>query len=95
MNLYELIKKNNFHGFSLNVVRRIAIALLKCLYALSEERLLHCDLKPVSKNSKLSLLKLSYLIQENILIYPKGQGGQNGVKVIDFGSSCYEHERSK
>ena len=31
MNLYELIKKNNFHGFSLSVVRRIAIALLKCL----------------------------------------------------------------
>ena len=48
MNLYELIKKNNFHGFSLNVVRRIGIALLKCLYALYEERLLHCDLKPVS-----------------------------------------------
>ena len=76
MNLYELIKKNNFHGFSLNVVRRIGIALLKCLYALYEERLLHCDLKP-----------------ENILIYPKGEGGQNGIKVIDFGSSCYEHER--
>ena len=30
---------------------------------------------------------------ENILIYPKGEGGQNGIKVIDFGSSCYEHER--
>lgn len=77
MNLYELIKKNNFHGFSLSVVRRIAIALLKCLYVLNEEKLIHCDLKP-----------------ENILIYPKGQGsGQNGIKVIDFGSSCYESER--
>ena len=76
MNLYELIKKNNYHGFSLNVVRRIAIALLKCLYALSDEKLIHCDLKP-----------------ENILIYPKGQGGQNGIKVIDFGASCYTHER--
>lgn len=76
MNLYELIKKNNFHGFSLNVVRRIAIAMLKCLYALADEKLIHCDLKP-----------------ENILIYPKGQGGQNGIKIIDFGASCYEHER--
>ena len=33
--------------------------------------------------------------KENILIYPKGKEGQNGIKVIDFGSSCYESERSK
>ncbi|CAG5107131.1 Oidioi.mRNA.OKI2018_I69.chr1.g3161.t1.cds [Oikopleura dioica] len=76
MNLYELIKKHSFQGFSLSVVRRIAIAILRCLRALFEERIIHCDLKP-----------------ENILIYPKGKEGQNGIKVIDFGSSCYENER--
>lgn len=76
MNLYELIKKHNFQGFSLSVVRRIAIAILRCLRALYDEKIIHCDLKP-----------------ENILIYPKGKEGQNGIKVIDFGSSCYESER--
>merc|ERR1719422_948125 len=44
MNLYELIKKHNFQGFSLSVVRRIAI--LRCLRALYDEKIIHCDLKP-------------------------------------------------
>lgn len=73
MNLYELIKKNNFQGFSLPLIRRIAHALLKCLVVLHKERIIHCDMKP-----------------ENILIRQKGQ---SSIKVIDFGSSCYEHQR--
>ena len=48
MNLYELIKKHNFQGFSLSVVRRIAIAILRCLRALYDEKIIHCDLKPVN-----------------------------------------------
>nr|XP_002121895.4 dual specificity tyrosine-phosphorylation-regulated kinase 4 isoform X1 [Ciona intestinalis] len=73
MNLYELIKKNNFQGFSLPLIRRIAHALLKCLCLIYKERIIHCDMKP-----------------ENILIRQKGQ---SSIKVIDFGSSCYEHRR--
>ncbi|XP_076817483.1 dual specificity tyrosine-phosphorylation-regulated kinase 2-like isoform X1 [Clavelina lepadiformis] len=73
MNLYELIKKNHFQGFSLALIRRIAHALLKCLCLTFKERIIHCDMKP-----------------ENILIRQKGQ---SSIKVIDFGSSCYEHQR--
>jgi serine/threonine protein kinase len=73
MNLYELIKKNNFQGFSLPLIRRFAHALLQCLQLLRSERIIHCDLKP-----------------ENILLKLKGQ---SHIKVIDFGSSCYEHQR--
>lgn len=47
VNLYELIKKNNFQGFSLALVRRFAHALLKCLQMLHREKIIHCDLKPV------------------------------------------------
>ncbi|XP_061109089.1 dual specificity tyrosine-phosphorylation-regulated kinase 4 isoform X1 [Conger conger] len=72
-NLYELIKKNNFQGFSLALVRRFAHALLKCLVMLHREKIIHCDLKP-----------------ENILLSQKGQGS---IKVVDFGSSCYEQQR--
>ena len=50
MNLYELIKKHNFQGFSLSVVRRIAIAILRCLRALYDEKIIHCDLKPVTND---------------------------------------------
>ncbi|XP_033746574.1 dual specificity tyrosine-phosphorylation-regulated kinase 2-like [Pecten maximus] len=73
MNLYELIKKNKFQGFSLQLVRKFAHSILQCLDALYKNRIIHCDLKP-----------------ENILLK---QQGRSGIKVIDFGSSCYEHQR--
>ena len=48
MNLYELIKKNNFQGFSLALIRRFAYSILQCLKVLHREKIIHCDLKPVS-----------------------------------------------
>lgn len=73
MNLYELIKRNKFQGFSLPLVRKFAHSILQCLEALHRHRIIHCDLKP-----------------ENILLK---QQGRSGIKVIDFGSSCFEHQR--
>ncbi len=73
MNLYELIKKNKFAGFSLQLVRKFTHSILQCLDALNKNKIIHCDLKP-----------------ENILLK---QQGRSGIKVIDYGSSCYEHQR--
>lgn len=73
MNLYELIKKNKFQGFSLALVRKFAHSILQCMDSLHRNRIIHCDLKP-----------------ENILLK---QPGRSGIKVIDFGSSCYEYQR--
>ncbi|XP_036363387.1 dual specificity tyrosine-phosphorylation-regulated kinase 2-like [Octopus sinensis] len=73
MNLYELIKKNKFQGFTLQLVRKFAHSILQCLDSLHNNSIIHCDLKP-----------------ENILLK---QQGRSGIKVIDFGSSCYEHQR--
>ncbi|CAF4043700.1 unnamed protein product, partial [Rotaria sp. Silwood2] len=46
MNLYELIKKNRFQGFSLQLVRKFAHSILQCLDALYRNKIIHCDLKP-------------------------------------------------
>lgn len=46
MNLYELIKKNKFQGFSLGLVRKFAHSMLKCLLLLYDHHIIHCDMKP-------------------------------------------------
>ena len=46
VNLYELIKQNQFRGLSTTLVRVFAQQLLNGLSLLSKARLIHCDLKP-------------------------------------------------
>ena len=74
INLYELIKKNNYQGFSIHLVRRFAYSILQCMRVMFKENIIHCDMKP-----------------ENILLRQKGS---SAIKVIDFGSGCFESQRS-
>lgn len=46
INLYELIKQNNFQGLSLGLIRRFAVQILVSLKFLRSLRIIHCDLKP-------------------------------------------------
>jgi dual specificity tyrosine-phosphorylation-regulated kinase 2/3/4 len=46
INLYELIKSNNFVGCSPDLVRRVARQVLRTLSHLRRLDLVHCDLKP-------------------------------------------------
>ncbi|PIL23714.1 hypothetical protein GSI_13464 [Ganoderma sinense ZZ0214-1] len=73
INLYELIKANNFHGFTTALIRRFTSQMLQSLLLMRQHRIVHCDLKP-----------------ENVLLrHP----AKSAIKVIDFGSSCFEHEK--
>lgn len=73
INLYELIKKNKYQGFSSTLVKKIIYNILQCLEFMHRNKIIHCDLKP-----------------ENILLK---QPSRTALKVIDFGSSCYENQR--
>ncbi|EMR11320.1 hypothetical protein PNEG_00349 [Pneumocystis murina B123] len=46
LNLYELIKQNQFKGLSTNLVRIFAIQILDAMIVLNEAKIIHCDLKP-------------------------------------------------
>ena len=47
-NLYELLRNTRFRGVSLNLIKKFARQILKCLAFLSlpEVNIIHCDLKP-------------------------------------------------
>ena len=45
-NLYDVIKRNKFQGFSLHLVRKFALNIVLCLEALYRNKIIHCDLKP-------------------------------------------------
>ncbi|CAD6227214.1 GSCOCG00006021001-RA-CDS [Cotesia congregata] len=113
LNLYELIKKNNYQGFSLSLIRRFANSLINCLRLLHRENIIHCDLKPVifmcvsddrdesystvfTRIHNIFILFYAvseyyiFTLKENVLLK---QRGSSSIKVIDFGSSCYSHQR--
>eukprot|EP00826_Nyctotherus_ovalis_P059268 TRINITY_DN8222_c0_g3_i2.p1 TRINITY_DN8222_c0_g3~~TRINITY_DN8222_c0_g3_i2.p1 ORF type:complete len:546 (-),score=130.52 TRINITY_DN8222_c0_g3_i2:698-2335(-) len=46
INLYDVIKNNNFRGLSLNLIRKYAYQMLHSLTILRKHSIIHCDLKP-------------------------------------------------
>ena len=61
MNLYDLIKKNNFKGLHCNFIRRVATQILLSLKHSHSLGIVHCDLKPenlVLKHENKSNIKL-------------------------------------
>lgn len=67
LNLYELIKKNNYNGFSMSLIRRFCNSIVKCLRLLYKENIIHCDLKPVRKTIWYTMIVLSYIILSIII----------------------------
>ena len=46
VNLYELIKQNQFRGLSLSLINIFSKQILDALVTLNEANVIHCDLKP-------------------------------------------------
>ncbi|KAI9202231.1 kinase-like domain-containing protein [Polychytrium aggregatum] len=76
--LYEVIMGRNFKGLPLSTVRAVGYQILSALVLLKSVGIVHCDLKP-----------------ENILLQScesDVSAQKIRVKVIDFGSSCFERQ---
>ena len=84
MNLYELLKQNQFRGLPLESVRLFSSQILGALVCLDDAKIVHCDVKP--ENILLAPRR-------------GGDGGEDGAasvcKLIDFGSACVEGRSSQ
>ncbi|GJQ12605.1 hypothetical protein GpartN1_g4396.t1 [Galdieria partita] len=75
INLYELIKLNNFRGLGLELVRIFLIQILQTLVVLSESSIIHCDLKPENilltkrGSADLKIIDFGSGCQENHVVY--------------------------
>ena len=74
MNLYELLKQNQFRGLPLESVRLFSAQILSALVCLDDAKIVHCDVKP----------------ENILLSPRPGDDGASVVKLIDFGSACVE-----
>jgi len=90
INLYELIKANGFVGFTTGLIRRFTSQMLMSLSLMRHHRIVHCDLKPEVLCSSVSSHSCIDCSQNVLLKHP----AKSAIKVIDFGSSCLEHEKS-
>lgn len=95
MNMYELLKQNQFRGLPLASVRLFTRQIVDALLVLDEARIVHCDLKP--ENILLVPSRVSIASDHDELDDADrrfdAQGAHRGhsvVKVIDFGSACCE-----
>jgi dual specificity tyrosine-phosphorylation-regulated kinase 2/3/4 len=92
INLYELIKANGFVGFTTALIRRFTSQMLMSLTLMRHHRIVHCDLKPEVSVLLFVVSMVTDIITKNVLLrHPT----KSAIKVIDFGSSCLEHEKSE
>ncbi|KAI8469573.1 MAG: kinase-like domain-containing protein [Monoraphidium minutum] len=85
-NLYELVKAGGFVGLGAPTVRRFAAQMLQSLRFLHRHRLIHCDLKPEN------VLLAGPSPSPSSLSSSSSPSPRPSIKVIDFGSSCFDHE---
>lgn len=77
INLYELIKANNFEGFSTTLIRRFTLQALTCLSLMQKANIVHCDLKPENilladpRKSEIRVIDFgsSCFVQEKVYTY--------------------------
>lgn len=86
LNLYSLLEIIRFRGLSLNLLRLFSKSILTGLDFIHKQNIIHCDIKPENIMIKLpsNFHPNNDAVNEKDLV----------VKIIDFGSSCFDKEIS-
>ncbi|OMJ25138.1 Dual specificity tyrosine-phosphorylation-regulated kinase 2 [Smittium culicis] len=106
INLYEWLKANYFIGTPQILLKSFARQLLSSLVFLNQHGIIHCDLKPENilltklpplppskkTNSTTSDSRNLHPMAPTVLPMDMARGYYK-VKVIDFGSSCFENDK--
>ncbi|KAG5417554.1 hypothetical protein I9W82_005190 [Candida metapsilosis] len=79
LNLYSVLEITQFRGFSFDLIKEFSKQILSGLTYLHSLKIVHCDIKPENV-----MIKLPENPQDNTFT----------VKVIDFGSSCFDDKKT-
>ncbi|KAF5945177.1 hypothetical protein HYC85_015405 [Camellia sinensis] len=95
--LFDFLRKNNYRSFPVDLVREIGRQVLECVAFMHDMRLIHTDLKPenilfISPDYvKIPDYKVaSWSLKDGSCF--KRLPKSSAIKVIDFGSTAYEHQ---
>ncbi|CAM9613449.1 unnamed protein product [Scytosiphon promiscuus] len=86
--LYDYLKRNDYRGFPMNILRSIARELLQAIEFLHSIKLIHTDLKPENVLLKSGEEREVTLESGDVVRVPVNPH----IKVIDFGGATYEHD---
>ncbi|XP_039124858.1 serine/threonine-protein kinase AFC2 isoform X1 [Dioscorea cayenensis subsp. rotundata] len=95
--LYDFLRKNNYRPFPIDLVRELGRQLLECVAFMHDLRLIHTDLKP----ENILLVSSEYIKVPDYKVssrspkdgsYSKRLPKSSAIKVIDFGSTTYDHQ---
>ncbi|KAL6969367.1 CAAX prenyl protease 1, variant 4 [Sarracenia purpurea var. burkii] len=95
--LFDFLRKNNYRSFPVDLVREIGRQLLDCVAFMHDMRLIHTDLKP----ENILFVSPDYVKVPDHKIaswsskdgyYFKRLPKSSAIKVIDFGSTAYDHQ---
>lgn len=95
--LYDFLQKNNYRPFPVDLVRELGRQLLESVAFMHDMRLIHTDLKPENilfvspEFVKVPDYKVTSRSPREGIFY-KRLPKSSAIKVIDFGSTAYEHQ---
>jgi dual specificity protein kinase YAK1 len=97
ISLLDILTQNQFRCLPLSTVQVFARQIVHALCALEDANIIHCDLKPenILLAGPTDAATISNMLQSNVG-NTKSVGTASGhmVKLIDFGSACFEGKTS-